>query len=253
MGAMVALAIAYAARRKALLTTGGAVTAVELGALATMAGWAYGAMLILFFVTSVALSVWRRSEKQRLTADTIAKQGARDSMQVGTNGVVFTACALAHLFTGSVGWAAAALGALAAATADTWSTEIGTAMRTVPRSILTMRPVAPGMSGGVTLGGTLAALGGAAFIAGVAMMGGLPRAAVFAAVGAGFAGAMVDSVLGASLQSQRWCPRCKVATERTLHRCGELTVHQRGMQWMDNDTVNFLATIGGAAIGMALA
>lgn len=47
------------------------------------------------------------------------------------------------------------LGALAAATADTWATEIGAFSPRNPRHILSFQEVTKGSSGGVTLLGTL--------------------------------------------------------------------------------------------------
>jgi uncharacterized membrane protein len=58
---------------------------------------------------------------------------------------------------------------------------------------------------------------------------------------------------GASLQAQRWCASCAVATEQRIHRCGASTTVTRGIAWLDNDGVNAIATIGGALLGAALA
>src|SRR5205807_7268326 len=52
------------------------------------------------------------------------------------------------------------IGAFATATADTWSTELGTLSKASPRLITNGKPVAPGTSGGVTpLGMAATALG----------------------------------------------------------------------------------------------
>ena len=55
-----------------------------------------------------------------------------------------------------------------------------------------------------------------------------------------------DSLLGATLQSKRWCEQCKRWTERRVHTCQYRTRHARGVRWMTNDTVNLLATACGA-------
>ena len=51
---------------------------------------------------------------------------------------------------------AAFAGAIAAASADTWATEIGTLSPANPVSIATLRPVQTGMSGGVSILGIAA-------------------------------------------------------------------------------------------------
>lgn len=205
-------------------------------------------MLLAFFIPSVALSSAGRARKRALTD--VGKQGARDAWQVLANGGIAALCALAAWRLGAA-WLAPFAGAFAAASADTWGTEIGTLARGAPRSILTLRPVATGLSGGVTLPGTLAELAGAAVVAASAT---LLDARWFAPVLAGgVAGALVDSLLGATVQSLRFCPACARACETDPHRCGSATVPRRGVAWFGNDAVNFAATATGALVAGLLA
>ncbi len=148
-------------------------------------------------------------------------------------------------------WLAAFAGAFAAASADTWGTEIGTLVRQAPRSILTFKPLATGLSGGLTFAGTLAEIAGGAFVALVAALVGV-AAFVPVAIG-GVSGALVDSILGASLQSLRHCPTCDRDCETDPHECGSATVSRRGLDWFGNDTVNLAATLTGALVAGMLA
>ena len=75
-----------------------------------------------------------------------------------------------------------------------------------------------------------------------------PRAFAFA--GGGFIGALVDSLLGATVQEVRFCDSCLVETEERLHRCGTQTRVIRGAEWCGNDTVNAIATAAGATIAV---
>jgi len=249
IGAVAAAAIALIAYRTAALNASGAIVAFFVGTATYGAlGPPGAAVLLAFFVTSVALSRAGKSRKRTLLID-VGKLGPRDATQVLANGGIAALCALLSLWQPRYAFAFA--GAFAAATADTWGTEIGTLAARAPHSILTLRPVATGLSGGVTLPGTLAEFAGAIFIAAVALLVD-PRAFVPVCAG-GIAGALLDSVLGASLQSLRWCPQCKRATEREPHVCGANTTPLRGLSWFGNDTVNFAATVTGAAIAFALA
>jgi uncharacterized protein (TIGR00297 family) len=221
-------------------------------------------VLLTFFVPSVALSRVGRERKRTALAD-VDKTGARDAAQVLANGGVAAACALGAHFAGKrfagqrfagarlgrSGFAIAFAGAFAAAAADTWGTEIGTLVKQSPRSIVTFKPIATGLSGGVTAAGTLAEIAGALFVA-TAAIALVPRAfwAVFAG---GVAGALLDSVLGASVQTLAWCPACLRATERNPHLCGTPTRPVRGLSWFGNDAVNFTATAGGAFVAVLLA
>jgi uncharacterized protein (TIGR00297 family) len=235
---------------------GGATAAVAIGVIAVAAGWGWGALLIAYFVVSIALSRLRGAEKAQRTGDVVAKGGARDAFQVVANGGLFAVAALAAaVITPDSSLArtlgAAALGALAASAADTWATEIGSLATRPPRSILTWRPVAPGTSGGVNLLGMLAMVAGAAFVAfgGRALAIEVP---ILAVVLAGFLGAIADSIVGATLQDRRWCDNCQKSTERMVHGCGTPTRHAGGLTVVDNDLVNLIATFAGAAIAALL-
>ncbi|MDP9364853.1 MAG: DUF92 domain-containing protein, partial [Chloroflexota bacterium] len=152
----------------------------------------------------------------------------------------------------------ACAGAIAAATADTWATEVGALSPTPPRLLLGDAPVPPGTSGGVTPIGTAAAVAGALVIAGghaIGVAGGWTPGALpltfWGIALAGFAGGLADSLLGASVQAEYRCPVCLVPTERTRHRCGAPTVLVRGHPSVTNDVVNAAATAFGAFVGAA--
>lgn len=244
-----ASAVAWAAKRLGALSRSGAWAAACVGALVFgCAGWQGAAVLFAFFLPSALLSRLGRARKRALL-DT-GKHGARDAWQVLANGGIAALClaggALAHLPALMV----AGAGAFAAASADTWGTEVGTLLRGSPRSILTLRPIAAGLSGGVTMGGTLAQAAGAALVGGVAAASGL--ALWWVVTAAGFCGAVLDSLLGASLQLLRYCPRCERTCETDPHHCGTPTRAVRGLRWIENDAVNALATAGGAAAAYCL-
>ena len=247
LGFLVALAIALIAWRARSLSRSGAFAAVFVGTTAIAAGWNWGVLLVIYFVASSLLSHFRRSEKERLTSGVVEKGGARDAMQVVANGGAFALGAISFALGAPVTASLFALGALASATADTWATEIGTLFGGTPRSVLSFRQVAPGTSGALSVAGTIAMVAGAAFIALTAAALGLTTIAPLVLV-AGTAGALVDSVLGATLQHRRWCASCERSTERRVHDCGVVTRPLAGLAWMDNDVVNLLATLAGGAI-----
>jgi uncharacterized protein (TIGR00297 family) len=181
----------------------------------------------------------------------VDKRGARDARQVLANGGIATACAIAYAFTHSPVLAAAFAGAFAAAAADTWGTELGTLARALPRSILGFQTIPRGLSGGVTLAGTAAEAGGAVVVGMFAYAVGI--APLWIVAFAGFAGALADSILGASLQALYYCTRCQRRCETDPHVCGSSTSLVRGFHWIDNDAVNALATLAGALIAGSLA
>ncbi len=226
------------------LSRSGLVAAAIVGALVWIfAGWQGIVVLFAFFIPSTAISRIGRARKRALVD--IGKHGPRDAAQVLANGGVAAAAAVLSHWYGPAMLAAFA-GAFAAASADTWATEIGTLAKSAPRSILTLRPLARGLSGGVTWQGSLAQVAGAALVALVAM---LVHVAPFVPVlVGGVAGSIADSLLGATLQTLRYCPQCQRDCETNPHQCGRQTVVRRGLHWFDNDAVNFAATLVGATL-----
>ena len=190
------------------LTGRGVVAALAVGiATAWGMGWRGVLLLLAFFVSGSLLT---RSPEDA--------GGRRNERQVIANGSVAALAALA----GS--WPAFA-GSLAAATADTWATEIGRYSRTSPRLITNGRPVPAGTEGGITLLGTAAGIAGAGFVALLTLLWQRPAAIPVAC--AGIVGMLLDSVLGATVQG--------------------------AFRWLDNDAVNLATTCSGAIIALVLA
>ena len=255
LGFILAIMIAYLAYRARSLNQSGAVAATVVGTVVFgLGGLQWAILLLIFFITSSAISRLFKKRKQGLD-EKFSKGNERDAGQVFGNGGLATAFVLVHfLFPGStLGWVGFAA-ALAAVNADTWATELGVLNPTPPRMITKLsRRVEKGTSGGVSLFGTVASLLGAFFIA-------LP-AALFTGdwlflpliTLAGLAGSLFDSLLGATVQAMYYCPTDKKETEKhPLHTCGTRTVHIRGWNWLNNDWVNFACGAFGVVVAFAI-
>lgn len=248
-------------QRKSLTRSGVAGAILTGTVIFGLGGWEWGLLLIAFFVASTALTHYKHTAKERV-AEQFAKGGPRDLWQALANGGLAALIALIYGLTGSNSLALllAFVGALAEANADTWATELGVLSDETPRMITSGRPVVPGTSGGVTWDGTGAALGGAAFIGGLAALfgwiGGMPPgvAVLLLPVGAlaGVIGSLADSALGATVQGIYYCDTCAKETERELHRCGARTRLVRGWRALNNDWVNFIGTCVGALVAGGL-
>ena len=245
-------AITLAAWRFRALTGSGALAALAVGTASIAAGAAWAVLLVLFFVTSTALSRAPRPAASGADVTAVAgRSGPRDAIQVMANGAIFAAAALAGLWTGEATgnalWTAIGGGAIATATADTWSSEVGTRWGGTPRHILSGAPVPSGTSGGITLLGSLAAAAGALVTSTVAQ-GVQFGVSLTAMVTGGLAGALADSIVGATVQERRWCDTCAAATERRVHHCGSSTRIIGGVERFDNDAVNLTSILIGASI-----
>lgn len=261
-GSTLAAAVAFAGYRGHALSTGGALAAIAIGGLIVGAGgWWTGLLLVAFFVFSSALSRSRPRMTPAPGQMPQARGHQRDAVQVVANGGIPVLCAIAGaLVSNADPWLTAAASAIAGATADTWATEIGRRSGQRPRSIITWQPLAPGTSGAISVVGTAGSGAGALLIAALAAAGSaadvwidapVPHILIVVAI-AGFAGSLLDSLLGATLQALWWCPACDVLTESPVHRCGTVARLRRGVAFMNNDLVNAVSITGAGAVGYAL-
>jgi uncharacterized protein (TIGR00297 family) len=260
LGFLLAVCIAAAAWKAGSLSISGALAAVLLGTVIFgMGGLGWSILLLAFFTSSSVLSRLFKRQKAGVQ-EKFSKGSQRDAGQVLANGGAAGLCVLLHvLFPGEAWPWAAFAGALAAANADTWATELGVLSRTRPRLITTGQVVETGTSGGITLAGTAAAMGGSFLIASLAVIlwqgNGLALALPVWLIWillSGTAGSLLDSLLGATLQAIYYCPACHKETERyPEHTCGTPTRRIKGQPWMDNDWVNGLCTLAGALLAAA--
>ena len=248
LGIAVSAGIAALAMWLGALSAGGAIAAVVVGTVAAAAGWPWVYVLLAFFVVTSGLTAIGAREKQMRTENIIEKLRGRDAWQVIANGGAFAIAAYMFMKSDDIYWMVAGFGALAAATSDSWSTEIGTLTRAVPRLITTGKAVPAGTSGGITTVGTLAGIGGAAFISLVSLLAGWEPALAGCVFLGGLAGSTVDSLLGATIQMRRRCIKCGGFTERLVHNCEGSTRVVRGMRWVNNDVVNAAATVIGGLV-----
>ena len=287
IGLLCSAGIGTLAYRRGSLSTSGIAGAILTGTLIFgFGGIVSGLLLIAFFVTSSVLSHYKATRKQAV-ADLFDKGARRDLGQALANGGVATVCAvcggLAVLSSSAISLVVlcfvALTGALAAANADTWATELGVLSRTPPRLITRLsQVVVPGTSGGITRTGTLAAVAGAGliglanlvmqqissllFAAGhtswlVLYNGRMPGfwlacLILIAALAGGVGGTLIDSLLGATVQIMYYSVGRDKPTEKAFERDGTPNRRLRGWAWLNNDWVNLISTLCGAGISVAV-
>lgn len=264
IGVVLGAAMAVGGYYRRALSGSGAIAAALVGAVTFGGGgWAWGLLLVAFFVASSALSLYNPKKKAEVATEKFEKGSRRDWAQVVANGGWGTLLVLVAWFNPQPWLFAAFVGTMATVTADTWATELGTLSNTPPRLVTNGKIVPSGTNGAVSGLGTLAALVGGLFIGTIAFLlaqfGAIPEVEIapfwfpMIAGVSGLVGAFADSFLGATVQKVYFCPTCQTETERMLHSCGTTTHPLRGWGWMDNDMVNFLASVVGSLVAAWLA
>ena len=170
-GTALAIIIALAAWRAKTLNRQGALAAMVLGiVIFGLGGFGWAILLLGFFISSSLLSRLFKRRKANLE-EKFSKGSQRDAGQVFANGGIAGLFVILHMLMPEALWPWLGFaGALAAANADTWATELGVLSRTAPRLITTGKTVEPGTSGGVSWTGILAAFSGAFVIALLAVL-----------------------------------------------------------------------------------
>jgi uncharacterized protein (TIGR00297 family) len=251
LGAALAVAFSLLAYLRGWLTWPAALAALLIGTITFASGMTLTFALLFFFLSARLLERSRPSlqDERQLTAQQV---GARSLGQVLATGGVPALGAFCLVLTGERAFGQASLAALAFATADTWGTAVGMTSPAPPRLLGFGRQVAAGWSGGITLRGWIASILGACsvglFAAG---WGGLRHFNPLAWVaGLGFAGALVDSILGATVQARYRCSVCSALTENRRH-CARRAMRHRG--YLSNAGVNLLCSFGVAALAYWIA
>ncbi|WP_170067627.1 DUF92 domain-containing protein [Neolewinella xylanilytica] len=218
--------------RQRSLSISGAVAAVVLASVVVGSrGYVWLLPLFGFFLSS---SLIGRLLPVELESGDPKDKLPRDAVQVLCNGGLFGLLAL----FGSP--PSILLLSLAIAASDTWASEIGRYFRQPTYDIVRGKRVPSGLSGGVSLAGSLAGIGGATFIAqlGFALPDDYGWTHCGFVAGLGTVGMLVDSLLGALLQA-RYRDKSGALTDKR----GESNTLVSGLGWMSNDLVN-LASIG---------
>jgi uncharacterized protein (TIGR00297 family) len=184
---------------------------------------AFATLAALFLMTWVST---RMGYRRKLALGLAERREGRNAWQVLANLAVAALGSVFFSVTGNRLWLLATLAALAEAATDTVASEIGQCRGQDARLITTWERVPAGIDGGITIAGSVAGLAAGLVIAAVAALGGMVlQSQLWLPVAAGFAGMLIDSLLGATLQ-------------------------RRG--WISNQAVNLFSTLAAAALAYAI-
>ncbi len=184
-------------------------------------------ILLTFFIIG---SVCTKCGYSKKAAKGIAQEsgGARSAKHALAKGIAGLILAIIHIFYPEADWLIIGFtAAYATAAADTASSEIGQLLGRTPILLTSFRIVEPGTEGAVSLEGTFAGILAGALLGVMAWVfwPSIGWVAFVAVLLASFLGNLVESILGATLEQ---------------------------LPGINNEIINFLNTIIGAGIGVAL-
>ncbi len=160
--------------------------------------WPFIYTVLAFFALGHSITKYRHSVK----AEYKVAEGIRTFRNVFGNGGAAIVFSVLFFFNNLPIMLLGVVGAMATATADTFATEVGQAHERNPRLITTGKNVEVGVSGGVSLPGSFAALIGAALISLIPLLMGRDEIVFVIGTLAGFLGCMIDSIIGATIESK---------------------------------------------------
>lgn len=253
-GTLLSLTISVFSYYLGFLSLSGTIGTFILGSIIFgFGGLLYTIPILAFFLVSSLLSrVGKRFKKQYESL--FEKTGVRDFYQVWANGGIPAILVIFNVFFPATNIFYAYCAAIAAATADTWGTELGIFSKKHPRMITSFKAVPPGTSGAVSIMGSIASFAGSLFITIIGMIYYTSNQnitdisyIIFIITISGFFGSIIDSIIGATIQAQYNCPVCHKITEKKNH-CKKDTIMVNGFKYMNNDLVNFIAIAFSAII-----
>ncbi|GAB6089415.1 DUF92 domain-containing protein [Spirochaeta dissipatitropha] len=248
-------AVALSALKKNAVSRSGAAAGFFLGfLLAVLGGWEVWILLMWFFLSATIIG--RIRPEQREAASEVQERGSkREWIQVFANAGASLVWVIVYALLPEPVFLAAAAAGFSAATADTWSSEIGVLSRQNPVLITSIfqrrQQISPGLSGGVTILGTVAGMTGAIGTASLSfvLFEGIDLSTALLIAAAGFAGTLLDSILGATIQAQYRDLKSSLDTERQ----GTHNPLVRGFNWCSNDAVNaIITTVSSVLVFLAL-
>ncbi len=221
---------------KKLLTPAGTINAWGLGVVVWgTLGWRGYAVVMFYFLVGSAVTRIGMAQKE---AEGIAEKrgGARGPENVWGSAFTATICAIG-VATIKFGWLDPSwesllilgyVASFATKLSDTTASEVGKAYGKSTFLITTLKPVPRGTEGAISLEGTLAGIIGGVLISLVAYsLGMITFAGVIICTIAAFVATNIESVIGATLQSD--------------------------IDWLSNELVNVINTIIGAVVAISIA
>ena len=205
--------------------------------------------LMLSYIILIIIDIICSDKSEEKIKDVHQKTGARSAVQIIANGSAATIAAILLYATHNKAFLYAYIICVSEACADSVASDVGVLSSKNPISILTLKKVPVGMSGGISFLGMTASFAGCIVMALLACISlGFSWRGFLITVFVPYLGMIIDSILGAALQTKMQCAVCGKSTEKKMH-CDKPTIHIGGLKHLDNSAVNIITNFITGAIG----
>lgn len=208
--------------------------------------------VVLFAAEAVIARITRKRYSGEAAAEGEAEKHGRGGGQIFVNSIIVLVFTLLYKTLGIQALAFVAFAVLTEEFTDSVASDVGKLSKKPPVDILRFKRTQTGISGGISLIGSIAAVVCAA--AGAALpfiFFKFDIRAFFVIAGVAVLGMYVDSMLGASIQALYKCDKCGTLTEKAEH-CDEGATLVKGVRIINNSVVNLLSAAVCAAVAVTI-
>jgi len=208
-------------------------------------------VIIFLFGSSLFINLFKKGffphsiEKE---AEIHEKKGPRDASQILANTLPATISLSLFSYTQQPAFIIAYLSSLAGATSDTWGSEIGILAKGNTFDLSTLKKIPPGISGGISLSGTICSLLGSLFSTltflffNLYFPFNLTFKQIITIILIGFFASIFDSLLGSIFQGTYLDKKMQLTDQQENNQL------INGFSWITNDMVNFITNMSSAFI-----
>ena len=245
--------VPYFAWKKKALSASASVICGMMIVISAIPGYKYALFIVLaFLLTSVFDKVLKNQNIIIAESQIIQKAGTRDALQVLVNGGVAIISIFAWYLSPHNILLICFITAINEAFGDSMASTIGIAYGKKTYDIVHFQEAPAGFSGGISIIGTIGCFASCILMGYIALLFGIARTKdVFLITVSAFAGCLIDSFLGATIQRKNKCSICGKITEKSIH-CGCQTELHSGRPMVDNDIVNLISNLSSAIIVLLL-
>ncbi|MFW8054311.1 DUF92 domain-containing protein [Vagococcus fluvialis] len=225
----------------------GIFTTIITGTIIALSGnLAIWSSIIFLFGSSLAIKLFKSfffPASLEIEKQVHEKLSARDSFQILANTLPATLCIITYLSTNNTTFVLGYLASTAAASADTWASELGILSKRKTFDLKSFKPVPKGISGGVSFLGTLASLAASCCIVFVFYFFNfikpipIDSKQYLIIIIIGFSGSLIDSFIGSFFQGL-FRDNNQELTDKKEHN--QLV---KGFTWLNNDGVNIITNL----------